>query len=145
NAGSTAESVNLQFTFLNGAASTVQTTLSIPAGGQFVGFLHQIPGFTNLPFDAQGILKISTADGNPNIVAASLRARRNEVGNLLFSSVPLIPAAAPSTDAELIAPQIVDGVGYTTSLVFANGSSVPVSLLLRTMGPSGQPLKLGFK
>lgn len=45
NTGSAAASVNLEFTVLNGAASTARATISIPAGGQFTGFLKQIPGF----------------------------------------------------------------------------------------------------
>jgi hypothetical protein len=115
-------------------------SLSLPAGANFTGFLHQIPSFANLPSPLQGILTVSTADGSPN-----LRARYNEEGDFLLSSVPLIPASPPPPDAELIIPQIVDGGGYATSFILLDNSPAPVNVLLRLMGASGQPLKLNLK
>jgi len=79
---------------LNGAASTARTSISIPAGGQFTGFLRQIPGFESLPSPLQGILRVS-AGGDSTLAAAVLRARYNEPGDLLFSGMPMIPDAPP--------------------------------------------------
>src|SRR3989442_1162624 len=85
---------------------------------------------------------VSSAGGAENLVMAVIRGRYNERGDFLFSSTPLIPDSPTPVDAELIIPHIVDGGGYTTSFIFMNNSSDPANVVLRTVAPSGQPLKL---
>src|SRR5439155_6705674 len=62
NTGLLPESVNLDFTVVNGTPSTTHASLTIPAGGQLTKFLRQIPGFETLPSSMQGILRVSSAD-----------------------------------------------------------------------------------
>jgi hypothetical protein len=135
NASATAENVNLQL-------GNLQATITIPPGGQYTGFLNQIPGFQNLPSPQQGIMQVSTADGSSSIAVSALRVRYNEIGQFLLSTVPLIPATPLPSGAELIIPQIVDGGGFTTTFILLNTSSTSSNVLLSTMSPTGQPLTL---
>jgi len=138
NTGTTAETVNLTFTILNGAASTINTTITLPPGGQVSRFLKQIPGFENLQSPLQGILKAATADGSPNLVASVLRGRYNEIGSFFMSTVPLVPDQPPDPNQLLIIPQIVNGGGYSTSIILVNGSMTPANATV-VMGGGTKP------
>jgi hypothetical protein len=143
NTGTTAASVRLAFTYLNGTASTASTSLSIPPGGQTTAFLKQIPGFQNLPSPLQGIMTVSSTSlpVTANLVMALIRGQYNQLGNFIFSSTPLIPSAPLPVDTETIIPHFADGGGYDTSfIVIDNGP--PANVLFRAESPSGQPLNL---
>jgi hypothetical protein len=93
----------------------------------------------------QGVLRISTAGATPDLAVGVIRQRYNERGNVVLSSIPLIPSSALPVDAELVVPHVIDGSGYTTSFVYINTSAGPLNILQRTVGPTGQKLDLDYK
>src|SRR5207244_10213341 len=77
NLASSASTVTISLTNLDGALTGLTGTLSIPANGQKAVFLNQIPGFASLQIPFQGVMQVSSSAA---ISAVSLRARYNERG-----------------------------------------------------------------
>ncbi len=107
-------------------------------------FLNQVPGFTTLPAQFQGQLRIST-NASSGLVVAGLAGRFNERGDFLITTTAAIDETAAPSGAELFFPQIVDGGGYTTQLILlsgAPGQDPPGRVLF--FSSAGQPLQLDF-
>ena len=95
------------------------------------------------PSPFKGILRI-TSD-NP-VSVTGLRARNNERGDFLISTVPVVQETTQGSAAELDFPHIVDGAGYTTQFILLNAVSGQTSngtMSLRTVG--GRPLDLNLQ
>jgi hypothetical protein len=132
NASGTPATVTLQ-------VSGVTATVSIPANGQTVLFLNQVPGFGSLPAALQGVLRITSESP---ISVVSLRARYNERREFLVTSSTPVNEADPITSSELLFPHFVEGGAYTTQFVvfgentagtmyFVNQAGQPAPLVLR--------------
>ena len=107
--------VKLQVFQMNGTSTNLTTTLAIPPGSKVAKFADQI--FPSLPIPFKGILRL-TSDNPVSIVG--LRARINERGDLLISTVPFVQETTQGSTAEIEFSQIVDGGGYTTEFALIN-------------------------
>jgi glucose/arabinose dehydrogenase len=96
------------------ALAGVTTTLSLPANGQTVLFLNQIPGFGSLPLALKGVLRISSTS---DISVISLRARYNERRDFLITTSTPSDEAASVSSSELLFPHFVRGGNYSTQFV----------------------------
>jgi hypothetical protein len=117
----------------------VITSVSIPANGQSVQFLNQLPGFGSLPQALRGVLRITSPSP---VTVVSLRARYNERREFLIATSTPVDEAAVVTSTELLFPHFVEGGSYTTqfalfgentsgTLYFVNQAGQPALLLLR--------------
>ena len=116
NNSSTSATVNFELTGLDGINTGVTALLVVPPSGHVSKFVHEIFPTLTLPF--KGILRASSSNLT---VMVSLRARYNERGDLLVTTMPVTNEATPSSTANLLFPQIVDQGGYTTQFILFSG------------------------
>jgi len=104
--------VQLNLNKLDGTPTGISTSINIPAGGQTAKFLNELLPDLLSPFT--GVLEITAAS---SVTVSSFRARYNERGDLLFTSMPPVNDASLPSNAEIDFPHIVTGGGYTTQLI----------------------------
>jgi hypothetical protein len=94
------------------------TSSYLPASGQILDFVDSlIPALANQTI--RGVLRITTDVAGLSVVG--LRARYNERGQLLFTSiVPVLENEAPDSE-ERFFPYVVNGGGFTTQIVLYSG------------------------
>jgi hypothetical protein len=137
--------VTFDLTTLEGTATGITGTYTVPGNGQVALFLNQIPGFRALQAPFQGVLRMSTPSPS-GISVAGLRGRYNERGDFLITTTPAVDEAGPGTSAEFVFPHLVDGGGYTTQVVLFSGITGQVSAgNLRVFSQNGQPLTVSFR
>ena len=141
---SSAITLNLELTGMDGTALSFTGSVSIPAQGQIVTVLNQVEGFSSLPNSFQGILRVSTST-SPGVSMVGIRARYNErspAPDYILATVPAMnETAAPST-ADLVIPNIADSGGYTTQFVLLSGSTAASNGTLRLLDRLGNSLSL---
>jgi hypothetical protein len=142
-ADGTSANVNLEVFRANGTSTGLTATITISANGKVAKFVNDI--FPALPNAFKGTLRISAP--NNTISVAGLRARYNERGDFLITTVPVIPQSTKGSSAEVDFPHIVNGGGYTTQFVLINpvagqNQTSTGNIRLRTVG--GQLLDLTF-
>jgi hypothetical protein len=141
NASGATANVILQLYNLDGTATGLTSTLTIPVGGKFAKFADEIFPSVSTPF--KGILRLTSDNA---VSVTGLRARNNERLDFLISTVPVVPETTQGSTAELEFPHIVDGGGYTTQFILINavsGQTSTGSIGFRTVG--GQLLDLNLQ
>src|SRR5262249_2294892 len=99
----------LELVTLGGAPTGFTSAVVIPARGQPVRFLNELPGFENVPATFQGIVKIRSTAAPISVIG--LRKRANDPADSLITTRPInndVPAAVE----ELVIPEFVVGGGY---------------------------------
>ncbi|MDD5542761.1 MAG: PKD domain-containing protein [Acidobacteriia bacterium] len=114
---------NLQFVSLDGTFN-VSTTLHVPANGKIVQFIEQISDLSSIPANIQGVL---TMTSDQPLAVITLRQTNNQVGDLLLSTLPVADLNTTSL-APLFLPQIADGAGFQTQLIFLNTTASSMSI-----------------
>ncbi len=127
---------------LNGAATGLTGSATVPANSQVAMFLNQVQGLSTLFSPFQGVLRVSTTSPG-GISVVGLRGRYNERGDFLIATTqPTIEADPPVTSA-LFFPHFADGGGFTTQFILFNGNAnQSPSGSLQFYSQSGQPLSL---
>jgi hypothetical protein len=139
NPGSASANFTLELSDMSGMPAAQPYSMTLGAAAQTALFLHQIPGFNNLPDTFQGVLRAST-DSSAGLSFIGLRGRYNERGEFLIATMPSINESVLSQSNEKIFPQIVNGVGYTTQFILIGAA--PSAGQLRFLSQSGRPLPL---
>jgi len=135
--------VGMELINIDGSATSVSGNIAVPAQGQVAMFLNQLQGFSGLPNPFRGTLRIGSATP-VNIVG--LRARYNEVGNLLITTTPPVDETAPAVTSEMVFPHFVDGGGYTTEFIlFGAFPTQTPNGSLRFFGQNGQGLNIQLR
>jgi len=124
--------VNLELSTLSGVPVQFQS-VTIPAFGRLAEFADEV--FTSLTGETfQGVLRISSQQSSVGV--ASFRTTVNERGDFLITAITPTDENASSTNAPIVFPQIVDGLGYTTDFILWNNSLAPISGYLTTFSRS---------
>jgi hypothetical protein len=147
NTSAAAVTLNLELTALNGTALTLSGSITVPAQGQIVTFLNQVPGLSSLPSSFQGVLRVSTTTSSSGVSIIGIRARYNErtpAADLIATSEPAVDEAAASS-GDLILPHIADAGGYTTQFVLVSSSGAASSGNLRFFDQSGRAVALTLR
>jgi hypothetical protein len=137
--------VSFDLTTLSGTSTDLHGTLDIPGGGQIARFLNQVPGLESLPFPFQGVLRISAPSA---VTAIGLRARHNERGDFLVTTVPVINENDDYFNfvlrySKFVFPHFADGDGYTTQFVLFSGWQAGSSSgTLQFLTTAGDPFPL---
>jgi hypothetical protein len=71
-----------------------------------------------------------------------LRARYNERGDFLFTTVPFTDEDQALTTGESVFPHFADSGGYSTQFILFGGSGQSSAGSLLPLTPGGQPLAL---
>ena len=144
NAALVSSLVTFELTTLSGTPTGLTGSLTVPAGGQAVMFLNQVPGFQSMPQQFQGVVRIASA--SVPIAVAGLRGRYNERGDFLITTMPIANEATPASSAERIIPHLAVGGGYTTQMILMSGVEGPSSTgQLRFSTPAGEPLTMTLR
>ena len=127
---------------LDGSATGVSGTLSIPANGQRVSFVRELPGAADLAVPFRGLLRVFAESP---VAALAIRGRYNERGDFLLSTTtPGDPNS--STGDQTFIPHIVDGAGYSTQIVIYDlGRDAPLTGNIYFFDQSGQPVNPGLR
>jgi len=138
NAADDATDVEYELVRLDGSSSGITGKLPIPAHGQTVSFIRELPEALNLALPFKGVLRLSSLTP---IVAMAIRGRYNERGEFLLSTTP--PAdPALNTGNEGFIPHVVDGGGYSTQIVIYDLlADSPLSGNIYFFDQDGQPTK----
>jgi hypothetical protein len=118
NASPVATNVFLELINSNGEPTGLTSTIQIPPFGQLARFLRQIPGFEAMPGTFTGMLQV-TGSAPDGITVVGMRGQLNMRSDFVMSM--LLPADPTNVATERIAPHLVQGAGYQTSLILFNG------------------------
>ena len=135
--------INISMTRLDGSSLGLTGSVTVPASGQTALFLNQIPGFSGLPQNVQGVLRISAPS---NVAVVGLRGRYNERGEFLITTTPPVGEDETASTTELVFPHILEGGGYTTQFTLFSGTAGQASAgSLRFYNQAGQPMRLSLQ
>jgi hypothetical protein len=145
NPSPTAVMANFELSTLDGAATGLTGTATVPAGGQVAMSLKQIQGFAALPPFFEGVLRISTTS-SAGLAVIGLRNRYNERNEYLVTTTPPVDENAATSSAPLIFPHVADGGGYTTQFILYSASpGLAATGNLRFISETGGPLDLALR
>ena len=112
NTASTAATVTLELTGLDGASAASPVLITVPGNGQIARFVHELFPTLGLPF--KGVLRIS-GGASSGMSITGLRARYNERGDFLITTTPPSNEGNALTSAELLFPHLVNGGGWNAA------------------------------
>ena len=131
--------VSLELTDLDGTATGLPESLTIPASGHIARFIDEFFPALTTPFS--GILRIASTA--PDIAAVGLRLAINQRHDILVTTTPPADENAALTASGLFFPHFVDSGGWTTQFILFSGSpGQTTSGVIRFTGQDGQPLEL---
>ena len=131
--------VSLELTDLDGTATGLPESLTIPASGHIARFIDEF--FPALPTPFSGILRVTSTA--PNIAAVGLRLAINPRNDILVTTTPPVDENAAPTASGLFFPHFVDSAGWTTQFILFSGSpGQTTSGVIRFTGQDGRPLEL---
>jgi len=140
NFSSTAATIQLSLTSLNGTALGTSSPVRIPPNGSVAMFLNAVPGFQGLKAPFQGILRVSATSGA--VAAVSVRALISENLNFLAATTGPLYAEADDT-SKLAFPFVTEGTGYTTQIILTTASpGQNISGVLRFVSQDASPLQV---
>ena len=139
NTSGTPTTVSLELTDLDGTATGLPESLTIPASGHVARFIDEF--FPGLPTPFSGILRIASTA--PDIAAVGLRLAINQRHEVLATTTPPVDENVTPTPSGLFFPLFVDSAGWTTQFILFSGSpGQTASGVIRFTGQDGQPLEL---
>ena len=142
NTSETATVVSLELTALDGSATGLTESLTLPASGQVARFSDEFFPTLTTPFS--GILRI--ASPTPDIAVVGLRLTTNQRFDIVVTTTPPAEENAAAHASDLFFPHFVDSGGWTTQFVLFSGTAGQTSSgLIRFTGQNGQPLELAVK
>ena len=138
NTSGTPTTVSLELTDLDGTATGLPESLTLPESGHVARFIDEFFPALTIPFS--GILRIAATA--PDIAAVGLRLAINQRQDILVTTPPVEENAAP-TASGLFFPHFVDSGGWTTQFILFSGApGQAASGMIRFRGQDGQPLEL---
>jgi hypothetical protein len=139
---------SLTLTLRNRAGHTIATGHGVlPAGGHRAKFVHQLqdvaPDF-NIPANFSTAVQYGSLDISSSLPVSvlGLRLTTNQRGETLLTSTAVTDVARPAGISPVYFPQLVDGAGYTTSLVLTNTSGAAQNGTISVLDGNGQPLSV---
>ncbi len=131
--------VQLELTDLDGTATGLPESLTIPASGHIARFIDEFfPALTN-PFS--GLLRITSAA--PNIAVVGLRLAFNQRGDIVTTTTPPVDEHAAPPASGLFFPHIAAGGGWATQFIlFSRYPGQTATGMIRFRGQDGQLLEL---
>ena len=141
NGALTAATVMLNLVSFDGSYNQ-STTVQMPANGHLAKFIEQVFASATpaVPANFQGVLNITS---NVPISPVTLRLTANQRGDNLFSTLPVADLNNPPTGA-LFIPQVVNGGGFTTQIIFISTSTGPGTVTISFMVDNGQAVTVPF-
>jgi hypothetical protein len=143
----TAATVNFELFNSNGTTTGFTASLTVPGFGHASIFVHELfpslelPSADQLPF--RGLIRITSFS---SIFVVNFRTHFNELGNFLMTATTTTNESSPSTSAELLFPQTLDGGGFTTQFVLFSGVADQATTgTLRFIAQNGQALSLSVR
>ena len=131
--------VSLELAALDGTATGLTESLTIPAGGQVARVIDDFFPALTMPF--AGILRIASTA--PDIAVLGLRMTRNQRNEIVVTTTPPSDENSPPTVTGLNFPYLADSGGWTTQFILYGVSTGQASSgSLRFTGQNGQPLEL---
>ncbi len=131
--------VSLELTDLDGTATGLPESLTIPASGHIARFIDEFFPALTTPFS--GILRIASTA--PDIAAVGLRLAINPRHDILVTTTPPVDENAAAAASGLFFPHFVDSDGWTTQFILFSGSTGQTAAgMIRFTGQDGQPMEL---
>ena len=141
NSSSTAATLNLELTLLDGTPTGLTASVVVPPSGHVSRFIQELFPTLSLPF--RGIVRLSTG-GQVSIV--NERTRYNERVDLLITTMPVTSETSSSTSVDMFFPVVADGGGYSTQFILYSGiTGQSTTGTLNFFSPSGQPLNVNIR
>jgi subtilisin len=145
-ANNSSTSAHIAYTLRSTTGDTITTGHGELAGGNhlacFIDHLKEVAASDfNLPADFQSAIQFGSLEVSSDqpVSILALRGTTNQRNEFLITTTPIADLTR-TEDAGVYFPQIVDGGGYTTSLVLLNASSRIERGLLQIMDNNGTPL-----
>ena len=138
--------VSLELTALDGTATGLTESGTLPASGQSTRFIDEIFPTLRTPFS--GILRIASPPISPfhsraNLAVAAFRQTTNERGDVVVTATAPSEDDSATTAAGLFFPLFVDSGGWTTQFIlFSRSPGQTASGVIRFTGQDGQLLEL---
>jgi sugar lactone lactonase YvrE len=135
---------NVTYTLRNASGSTLAIGHgTIAAGKHFGCFINQLQEMAALDFilpaEFQSAIQFGTLDiaSDQPLSVLSLRGTTNQRKQFLITTTPVADLAKPPGSGAIYFPQLVDGGGYTTSLILMNTSTATETGTLQIMDNNG--------
>lgn len=110
-------------------------TLTIPPNRQIAAFLNEAP-FSG----GNSIFGAFTFTSSIAIAATALRGLRNERGDFLMTTLPVVDIGT-TPQGSTVMPYFVEGGGWTTQVILLNPSDVSISGTLQFVNQTGRVLR----
>ena len=134
--------VTLTLVKLDGTATGLSSTFTLPAKGHMATYLHQMDDFKTMPNPFQGILKVHAT--GPGVVLFGMRGRISENGTYVGTTTGPIKEN-PGGGSTVIFPHILDGGGYATQIILfgdPSGQATTGTLSFADENGAGLPLTI---
>jgi Leucine-rich repeat (LRR) protein len=144
NAGSGTATITATLRSLDGTVVTTGAG-TIAKGGHIAKYINQLGGILS-GFSIPPSFPVSTRFGtleltsNQPLSIVALRLTTNQRGDTLLTSTPIADKTAQLASAPIYFPQLVDGGGYTTTVMLMNTSTAVESGTMVLYANDGSPL-----
>jgi hypothetical protein len=139
NGPSTSANVTLSLTSLDGTFNQA-TTLTVPPNGHVAKFIDQLYDTGVVPGNFRGMLTLTS---NAPIALITLRLTANQIGDNLYSTLPVANLNVPPVGNQYLV-QIVNGGGYATQIILINTSGSDGSVRVSFMDDNGNVVAVPF-
>lgn len=139
NGPSTTANVTLSLTSLDGTFNQA-TTLTVPPNGHVAQFIDQLYDTGVVPGNFQGMLTLTS---NAPIALITLRLTANQIGDNLYSTLPVANLNLPPVGNQYLV-QIVNGGGYATQIILINTSGSDGSVRIPFLDDNGNVVAVPF-
>jgi hypothetical protein len=109
---------------------------------KFIDKLKDVASDFNMPSNFQSAIQFGSLEiaSDQPISVTALRGTVNQRNEFLMTTTPVADLMQSVSDGPIYFPQLVDGDGYTTSLLLLNTSNLTESGTLRILNNNGDPL-----
>jgi len=144
NTGTDTANINLVLWDLDGSTAIASGVFQLAANAHIAKFINEFGTELELPDDfasSIGFAILEVTSDQPLSIMA-LRMTLNQRNEALFTSMPIADMSESLTTTSLDFPQIADGGGYQTTLVFMNTSDSLEAGVISFMDNDGAPLNV---
>jgi hypothetical protein len=144
NTGTRTANISLALWDLDGSTPIASGAFQLAANARIVKFIHEFGTELELPDDfasSIGFAILEVTSDQPLSIMA-MRMTLNQDNEALYTSTPIADMSESLKTASLDFPQIADGGGYQTTLVFMNTSDSVEAGVIRFRDKDGAPLNV---
>jgi len=125
--------VQIEARNVDGTATGISTSITIPGGGQLAKFITGL--LPQLPIPFKGVLRLTASSA---INVSAVRGEYNERTDYLMPAIPSADEAILPSGPEVDVPLVIGTAGYTTQLILFSNTSTANSGKIADVNQNGE-------